>query len=539
MLNQCRIGTRLAAGFALVLILSILTTGYGLYNARMSAKATQDMIAGPLIKERLAADWYVFIYSAIARTAVIARSTDTSLTKGFATDIAESVKSGTAVSKKLEVLMLTDVEKTKFGQIMALRKTYQAGKEAAMGAAPVSTPESKLSAFDKQFMPTARAYQASVQDLLKLERDTIDDTAREIEAIHQRTQTLMMLMMGLMVALGATMAYLITVSITRPLQRVVEVADRIALGDLTQEVQVVGNDEVSRLQGSIKNMAVELVRLIGDVQGGAATIAGASSEIAAGNLDLSSRTEQQAGSLQTTAATMEELTSAVNVTADNARQANVMARHASDTAIKGGVAVSEVIEKMAAINASAKKIADIISVIDGIAFQTNILALNAAVEAARAGEQGRGFAVVASEVRTLAQRSANAAKEIKALIEDSVARIKEGNALAAGAGSTMEQIVSSVKNSTDIMGEIAAAAEEQRTGIGQVNHAITEMDSVTQQNAALVEEAAAAAQSLQDQAERLAGAVAVFKISRDAAATNPGQPAASRLTAIGALLHAT
>jgi methyl-accepting chemotaxis protein len=217
----------------------------------------------------------------------------------------------------------------------------------------------------------------------------------------------------------------------------------------------------------------------------------------------------------------------------------VMARHASDTAIKGGVAVSEVIEKMAAINASAKKIADIISVIDGIAFQTNILALNAAVEAARAGEQGRGFAVVASEVRTLAQRSANAAKEIKALIEDSVARIKEGNALAAGAGSTMEQIVSSVKNSTDIMGEIAAAAEEQRTGIGQVNHAITEMDSVTQQNAALVEEAAAAAQSLQDQAERLAGAVAVFKISRDAAANNPGQPGASPVMAIGALLHAT
>ena len=514
LLNQFRIGTRLSAGFAAVLILAIVATGYGLYNARLAAKATQDMMTGPLLKERVAADWYVFIYSAIARTAVLARSTDTTLTKTFATEIAESVKSGTALSKRLEPLMSSEAEKAKFDNIMAQRKVYQAGKEAAMGTSASSDPEAKSKAFDNQFMPAARAYEKSVLELLQMERDEIDRTSRAIDAAYQRSETLMLLLTGLMVAFGIVFAFLITRSITAPIHSAMQAADRIALGDLSTEITVSGKDEVSRLQASIKNMSGGLVRLIGDVQSGASAIAGASSEIAAGNLDLSSRTEQQAGSLQTTAATMEQLTSTVSVTADNARQANTMARTASDTAIKGGVAVGEVIQKMDAINASSKKIADIIGVIDGIAFQTNILALNAAVEAARAGEQGRGFAVVAAEVRTLAQRSANAAKEIKTLIEDSVARIHEGSALAADAGKTMQGIVSSVKSSTDIMGEIAAATEEQRTGIAQVNHAITEMDSVTQQNAALVEQAAAAAQSLQDQAEKLADAAAVFKILR-------------------------
>jgi len=259
-------------------------------------------------------------------------------------------------------------------------------------------------------------------------------------------------------------------------------------------------------------MRDSLAAIVGQVRSGADTIATASTQIAAGNLDLSSRTEQQASSLEETASSMEELTSTVKQNADNARQANQLAASASEVALKGGAVVAQVVDTMDGINASSKKIVDIIGVIDGIAFQTNILALNAAVEAARAGEQGRGFAVVATEVRSLAQRSAAAAKEIKALIGDSVAKVDVGSALVGQAGSTMEQIVASIGRVTDIMGEITAASSEQSAGIELVNQAITEMDGVTQQNAALVEQAAAAAESMQDQASTLAQMVSVFKL---------------------------
>jgi methyl-accepting chemotaxis protein len=257
-----------------------------------------------------------------------------------------------------------------------------------------------------------------------------------------------------------------------------------------------------------------LVRIVGEVRNGTDTIASASSQIAAGNLDLSGRTEQQASSLEETAASMEQLTATVKQNADNARQANQLAVTASGVALKGGSVVAEVVGTMGAINASSRKIVDIIGVIDGIAFQTNILALNAAVEAARAGEQGRGFAVVAAEVRNLAQRSAAAAKEIKTLIGDSVDKVEEGSKQVAQAGKTMDEIVDSVKRVTDIMAEITAASQEQSSGIEQVNQAITQMDQVTQQNAALVEEAAAAAASLQEQANNLSQAVSVFKLDR-------------------------
>ena len=286
---------------------------------------------------------------------------------------------------------------------------------------------------------------------------------------------------------------------------------RIAQGDLTVPVDLKNNDQSSLLY-AIKAMRDNLAKIVSEVRTGTDTIATASSQIAAGNLDLSSRTEEQASSLEETASSMEELTSTVKQNADNARQANQLAVSASEVAIKGGAVVSQVVDTMGSINESAKKIVDIISVIDGIAFQTNILALNAAVEAARAGEQGRGFAVVASEVRNLAQRSAGAAKEIKALIGDSVEKADIGTKLVNQAGATMEEIVASVKRVTDIMGEITAASQEQTSGIEQINQAIAQMDQVTQQNAALVEEAAAAAESLQDQAGNLSQVVSVFKL---------------------------
>ncbi|WP_426144945.1 methyl-accepting chemotaxis protein [Polaromonas sp. DSR2-3-2] len=315
--------------------------------------------------------------------------------------------------------------------------------------------------------------------------------------------------------------YFLVSTLLRPLDAAAKVAQAIAGGDLAK-FEIHAKDEAKPLLQALNQMNANLLAVVADISASVESVASVSSQIAAGNQDLSSRTEQQASSLEETAASMEELTSTVKQNADNARQANQLAVSASSVAVKGGAVVSQVVQTMEAINTSSKKIVDIIGVIDGIAFQTNILALNAAVEAARAGEQGRGFAVVAAEVRSLAQRSAAAAKEIKTLIGDSVDKVEEGSAQVKEAGKTMNEIVDSVKRVTDIMAEITAASQEQTQGIEQINQAITQMDQVTQQNAALVEEAAAAAQSLQEQAGGLSQVVSVFQLGR--AASQERQP---------------
>jgi methyl-accepting chemotaxis protein len=347
-------------------------------------------------------------------------------------------------------------------------------------------------------------------------------------AIWQRLINFSLLALAI---IGVLLAICVVVarSITRPLNEAVGVAQRVAAGDLTSTVEVKTKDETGLLLQALKDMNESLKKIVSEVRSGSEAIGSGTREIASGNADLSQRTEEQASSLEETASSMEELTSTVKQNAENARQANQLALGASTVAVKGGAVVSEVVQTMSSINESSKKIVDIIGVIDGIAFQTNILALNAAVEAARAGEQGRGFAVVASEVRNLAQRSAAAAKEIKQLIGDSVDKVGAGTRLVDEAGKTMEEIVSSVKRVTDIMSEITAASQEQSAGIEQVNQAITQMDEVTQQNAALVEEAAAAAESLQEQAQNLETAVAVFKLS----GAGPGAEPARRADAPG------
>jgi methyl-accepting chemotaxis protein len=360
--------------------------------------------------------------------------------------------------------------------------------------------------------PLRRQIVADIGVVVSSMQKVVDAKSAEADLAARQSITIIIAISAVALLLSIGLGIFISRSITRPLNEAVLVAQTVASGDLTSRIEVKSEDETGQLLQALKDMNQSLIGIVDEVRSGTSTMATASNQIASGNMDLSSRTEEQASSLEETASSMEELTSTVRQNADNARQANSLSMSASEIAIKGGDVVSEVVVTMNGINDSAKKITDIIGVIDGIAFQTNILALNAAVEAARAGEQGRGFAVVASEVRNLAQRSAAAAKEIKALIDDSVGRVDTGSKLVAQAGSTMTEVVDSVKRVTDIMAEIMAASEEQSAGIEQVNQAISQMDNVTQQNAALVEEAAAAAASLKDQAVKLEQTVSVFKI---------------------------
>ena len=376
-------------------------------------------------------------------------------------------------------------------------------------------------------------FNSAAEILEKLAQVNIDGGVKASETgneLYASSRWWIIGIIALCIALGTMQAVWVSGLISRPLVNAVHIAQTVAAGNLTSKIEVNTTDETGQLLAALKEMNDNLQNIVGQVRAGTDVISTAASEIATGNLDLSARTEQQASSLEETASSMEEMTSTVKQNSDNARRANELAHSASGIALQGGNVVSQVVETMGSINASSSKIVDIIGVIDGIAFQTNILALNAAVEAARAGEQGRGFAVVASEVRNLAQRSASAAKEIKSLITDSVAQVEAGSKLVHQAGKTMDEVVASVKKVSDIVAEITNAGKEQEVGIEQINQAISEMDTVTQQNAALVEQAAAASASMQEQAENLSRVVSVFKLDQYAAATTvaaapPSKPA--------------
>ncbi len=423
--------------------------------------------------------------------------------QGLDPDIAEAL----LTQSHAPAVAFYDTAFTRF--IPALRGQDKAGVAAAM-AAMAASYDSHLAAINRVVDMTSKRSAA-------FETESAD-----------RARSATALLAGLLLAsLGVSIAgaVLISRSITGPLQEALQAAQRVAAGDLSNRVDQRFSDEPGQLLQALEAMNGSLSRTVGQVRSSTQSITVASREIAAGNFDLSSRTEAQASSLEETASAMKELTSTVKQNADNARQANQLVVSASAFAVQGGQVVGRVVETMGSINASSRKIVDIVDVIDSIAFQTNILALNAAVEAARAGEQGRGFAVVASEVRGLAQRSASAAREIKAMIGDSVERVDAGSKLVDEAGATMEKIVTSVKQVVDLMSEIAAASQEQSLGIEQVNQAITQMDEVTQQNAALVEEAAAAAGSLEEQAASLVREVGVFKLDAGAAASALAAPA--------------
>jgi methyl-accepting chemotaxis protein len=413
---------------------------------------------------------------------------------------------------------ITPEEARLYDQLKATRaKAMPEVMQAAQLGMDGATPEAGV-AINTKVRPLVGEWRKQVQALIGLKQQ-LNEAAFQSAVQRQAAARWVLLVCGLLaVAVSVVLAVVLTRSVTRPLKEAVQLTERIAQGDLGSTVEVTRSDELGMLLKSIATMQAGLHRLVSQVRESTGGIATASAEIAHGNNDLSARTEQQASALEETAASMEELSSTVKQNADNARQANQLAMSASTVATQGGEVVAEVVDTMKGINESSKKISDIISVIDGIAFQTNILALNAAVEAARAGEQGRGFAVVASEVRNLASRSAEAAKEIKNLINASVARVEQGTVLVDKAGVTMTEVVNAIRRVTDIMGEISAASTEQSLGVAQVGEAVTQMDQATQQNAALVEQSAAAADSLKHQAVELVKAVAVFRLSQDAAA---------------------
>ena len=508
-----KIGTRLGAGFGLILLLVAAMGLTGVMRLENINDASRDMVDGSLDMQKSAQGWLMGISVNASRTLALVKASNPETQEFFQKAITAQSKQITEIQKSLEDRINSDKEKELFAEVAKKRSTYVDIRKSILEVKTSGNIAEANQMIDAKMVPALDAYVDSVKDVLAHYENEVKLADESIAADYQSGRMTMIIGALVAILLGAIIAWRLTSGITRPLKEALVLAESVADGDLTARSSLPPTqDEAGLLLSALTSMQENLARTVSQIRMGTDTIATASSEIASGNLDLSSRTEQQASSLEETASSMEELTSTVKQNADNSRQANQLAVAASAVAVKGGAVVSQVVDTMGAINSSAKKIVDIIGVIDGIAFQTNILALNAAVEAARAGEQGRGFAVVATEVRNLAQRSAAAAKEIKALIGDSVEKVDAGSKLVAEAGTTMEEIVDGVKRVADIMAEITAASQEQSDGIEQVNQAVSQMDQVTQQNAALVEEAAAAAESLQDQAKTLAQAVSVFRV---------------------------
>jgi methyl-accepting chemotaxis protein len=518
--NRMRVATRLGIGYGLISLLLVTVTVLGVNRMALIKERVDEITKVNDVEARLAAlmDLTVTERALALRNLSLLDSDNTKEVQMEVDRVTEQANKYADAQQKLSS-MFSNQPGTSEKERELLE---QIGQQAKL-AAPYYPQAVKLALDGKkdeayklvrfEFRPVQKKWWALLRELASVEQQQNDEQLLQADGAYRSARSLMITFGALALVSAVLAAWLITRGLLRQLggepADAVHIAGKIAAGDLAVEIETRAGDETS-LMHAMRSMRDSLSHIVSQVRGGTDTIATASAQIAAGNFDLSSRTEQQASALEETASSMEEMTSAVRQNADNARQANKLAQSASNVAEKGGQVVSQVVSTMGAINQSAQRIVEIIGVIDGIAFQTNILALNAAVEAARAGEQGRGFAVVASEVRNLAQRSAAAAKEIKALISDSVEKVDSGNKLVEQAGATMHDVVDSIKRVTDIMSEIVAASEEQASGIEQVNRAITQMDDVTQQNASLVEEAAAAAHSMQEQADHLSQVVSVF-----------------------------
>jgi methyl-accepting chemotaxis protein len=516
MLKNMKVGTKLIAGFLLISLLGAIVGGIGIRNMSIiNDKASElyqkELLGISYIKE--ANINLIYVGRALGNTLLVSTPEER---KQYFTIVDTSLKDFKINMDQARPLFYSAEGKklmADFDNEYAQYLPMLAELSKRIEAEPLNQENAAVTYFLNTFRNKVNTLDNLMTNLSELKENNGAQADQETTRLYESSWLFMIILVVGSTLSGLALGILLTRSITRPLVRAVTIAQTVASGDLTSQITVDSKDETGMLLAALQDMNANLVNIVGEVRGGTDTIASAANQIATGNLDLSSRTEEQASSLEETASSMEELTSTVKQNAGNARQANQLAASASEVAEKGGAVVARVVDTMDAITESSRKIVDIIGVIDGIAFQTNILALNAAVEAARAGEQGRGFAVVASEVRNLAQRSAAAAKEIKLLIDTSVEKVDVGSQLVGEAGTTMTDIVQSIKRVTDIMSEISAASEEQTAGIEQINQAVAQMDEVTQQNAALVEEAAAASQSMQDQASKLTEVVSVFKLS--------------------------